>query len=93
MGEKLNPVRQIMDTLRPIRLLEGHPLVSDSGYRGEPTLCAACRERFQPGQYLALVPLGPGKDPEERERAWHGMAYNAVAVPVHWPCATGVETP
>lgn len=60
-----------------------HPLVTDS------TKCPACEFGFDAGNYVTLIALGPGDDPEERARARYGRSYNAVSVPVHWACATG----
>lgn len=51
--------------------------------------CTACHVEFVAGDYTTLVALGPGNDPEEREAARAGRAYTAVAVEVHWACATG----
>lgn len=53
--------------------------------------CAACALPFAPGDYTTLIPLGPGAEPEERLKARNGAYYNAVAVEVHWACATGRE--
>lgn len=53
--------------------------------------CAACDERFVPGDRLALVALGPGESHGGREKARAGQAYNAVAVAVHAACA-GLDT-
>jgi hypothetical protein len=60
---------------------EGHPGV------GKP--CPACQVPFKVGDYTTLVTLGPGDDPESQEKAKRGLAYRAVAVEVHWACATG----
>lgn len=49
--------------------------------------CPACHVAFVEGDYTTLVLLGPGGDPEARERAAQGRAYNAVAVEVHWDCS------
>lgn len=49
--------------------------------------CPACHEPFKAGDFTALIPLGPGNDEEQRERAREGRPYNAVAVEVHWECA------
>lgn len=65
------------------------PLKADHPTVGQE--CPACHTPFKEGDELALVPLGPGADLEERERAREGRPYNAVAVPVHWGCATGEE--
>lgn len=51
--------------------------------------CPACHKPFVVGDYTTLIPLGPGDDPEQQERAAEGRVYNAVAVEVHWTCATG----
>lgn len=59
----------------------GHPSVGQN--------CPACHVPFAAGDYTTLIPLGPGADPEEQERARLGRAYNAVAVEVHYACATG----
>ena len=63
------------------------PLSGDHPCVGEE--CPACKKSFAAGEYVTLVPLGPGDDPEDQERARVGRVYNAVAVPVHWACATG----
>lgn len=39
------------------------------------------------GDYTTLIPIGPGNDPEARERAKEGRPYNAVALEIHWECA------
>lgn len=54
--------------------------------------CPVCGVTFQVGDYTTLVALGPGGSPEEREKARTGRPYNAVALEVHWACATGHET-
>jgi len=65
-----------------------HPLVNTGG---EPDVCHACGQRFRAGDYVTLVALGPGDDPETRDKARRGVPYNAVALPVHWACHTGEE--
>lgn len=62
---------------------EDHPSV------GRP--CPACKVPFAAGDYTTLVALGPGDDPEARERAVAGRVYNAVAVEVHFACVVGRE--
>lgn len=52
-------------------------------------LCQACKMQFAEGDYTTLISLGPGSDAEERARAAAGRPYNAIAVEVHWACATG----
>lgn len=54
--------------------------------------CPACGFALLPGDYTTAIPLGPGADPVARDRARDGRVYNAVAVEVHWACATGDET-
>ena len=56
---------------------------------GEP--CPACKVAFKKGDYTTLIVLGPGKDEDSRERARRGEAYSAVAIEVHWACATGAD--
>lgn len=51
--------------------------------------CPACKEKFKAGDYTTLIALGPGDSKEQQQRARGGRAYNAVAVEVHWGCATG----
>lgn len=58
-----------------------HPTV------GKP--CPACDVPFVAGDYTALVSLGPGASEEDRRKARDGRPYNAVAVEVHFACATG----
>lgn len=53
--------------------------------------CLACGKALKPGEYTTLIPLGPGDDSDEQERARNFRWYNAVAVEVHWACATGGE--
>lgn len=53
--------------------------------------CPACQEPMVAGDYTTLIPLGPGKDSESRERARMGKPYNAVAIEAHWACVTGDE--
>jgi hypothetical protein len=57
----------------------GHPSI------GEP--CPACKVPFKVGDYTALIPLGPGDDPEEQQKAREKKPYTAVAVEVHYDCA------
>ena len=65
------------------------PKTTDHPSVGNP--CPACHEPFAAGDYTTLIVLGPGSDPEARERAREGRVYNAVATEVHWVCATGEE--
>jgi hypothetical protein len=56
---------------------------------GKP--CPACKKKFKAGDYTTLIALGPGDSKEQQKKALTGRAYNAVAVEVHWACATGYE--
>jgi hypothetical protein len=51
--------------------------------------CPACRIPFADGDYTTLVALGPGGDTDARDCAARGLAYNAVAIEVHFACAYG----
>ncbi len=51
--------------------------------------CPACQVPFKEGDYTTLIALGPGDNEEAQEKARSGGFYNAVAVEVHWACATG----
>lgn len=61
--------------------IEGHPSVGKE--------CPACHKAFKVGDVTTIIPLGPGDDPEKQEKARIGKFYNAVALEVHWSCATG----
>lgn len=65
------------------------PKAANSPSVGSP--CEACHKPFKEGDYTALVPLGPGDGPEERRKAAEGKPYNAIAIEVHYACATGKE--
>lgn len=56
---------------------------------GEP--CPACHVPFKAGDMTTLVALGPGNDPEQRQKAREGRVYNAVAVEIHALCADPKE--
>jgi hypothetical protein len=73
----------------PIDFRRFGPMPSNSPYLGQP--CQACGVDFLIGDFTTLVPLGPGGDAEARERARDGRPYNAVALQVHWACATGED--
>ena len=63
------------------------PKAADHPSVGKP--CPACQKPLAAGAFTTLVPLGPGDSEEARERARAGRPYNAVAVEIHWSCATG----
>lgn len=56
---------------------------------GEP--CAVCKQAITAGQFITLIALGPGDDPEARERARQGRPYNAIGALAHYACVTGEE--
>lgn len=60
---------------------EDHPSVG--------TQCPACKTSFAAGDYTTLIALGPGDDPDAQDHAVAGRPYNAIALEVHWACATG----
>lgn len=62
-----------------------HPLVTDQHS------CAGCEEIFRTGDVTTLVIIGPGNDPDAQDKAYLGRVFNAVAVPVHYTCATGEQ--
>lgn len=55
------------------------------------TPCPACGVLFVAGDYTTLIVLGPGKDEEARRKCREGRYYNAVALEVHYACATGEQ--
>jgi hypothetical protein len=57
---------------------------------GEP--CPACTVPLADGDTVAVRALGPGADPLARANARAGQPYQAVAVELHWACATGDES-
>lgn len=61
------------------RLAETHPLVGSQ--------CAACNGRFEPGDTLAMVPIGPGADKEQRRKAVKGEPYDSIAAILHTGCS------
>lgn len=56
-----------------------------------PYPCPGCEHEFKTGDIMAVIPIGPGEDPEERKNAREGKAHRAVAILAHWACATGEE--
>ncbi len=63
------------------------PKPADHPSVGNP--CPACHKPFEAGDYTTLIALGPGSDPDAQQRAREGRPYTAVAVEVHFTCATG----
>ena len=54
-----------------------------------PRLCPACEKPIKCGEFTTLLSIGPADDPMARDRCRSGRPYNAVAIEVHWACATG----
>lgn len=73
--------------LRQFRVTANNPLL----HQLPAAQCPACGEYLVLGDFYTLVPIGPSPDPEERRKARNGRCYDAVALPVHWACATGEE--
>ena len=65
------------------------PIPEDNAMVGEE--CPSCKKMFLPGNYVTLISLGPGDDAEQMEKCRAGQPYNAVALMVHWSCATGEQ--
>lgn len=65
------------------------PLKADHPGVGE--ICPGCKQPLKVGDIPELVAIGPGDDPEERQRAREGRPYNAVAIIAHHACVTGKE--
>lgn len=63
------------------------PLTNDDPLIYTSEECPACNEWFEIGDVITLVPLGPGPDEEDREKARANRWYNALAIPVHAECA------
>lgn len=96
---KRTPV-YISDNGRKVALLfariQGGRLVTEDPPRpfgprppDEPRICPACGRAILTGQYTGLVPLGPGADSAEQERARAGGPFHAVCAELHWACLTG----
>jgi len=80
-------VRMKHGEIRPFRAFgpktDDHPTVGKQ--------CPACDVPFQPGDFTTLIALGPGTDTEARERARENRWFNAIAIELHFACATGME--
>lgn len=53
--------------------------------------CPACKVKLAKGDFVAVVVLGPGADKRARDAARNGKPYEAVAIELHWACATGQD--
>lgn len=67
------------------------PLAADHPAVGQP--CPACPVALATGDYVTLVMLGPGDNPEQQAKAREGRTYRGVGAVVHWACATGEPAP
>ena len=61
--------------------------------RDQPYMCTACNAPIGEGQGFTMSVLGPGTDPEARERCQAGKPFAALSTLLHWACATGDATP
>jgi hypothetical protein len=52
--------------------------------------CPACHVPLTAGCFTTLVLIGPGDDPEARQRCRAGRSFNAVGIEAHWSCVTGL---
>jgi hypothetical protein len=73
--------------LKPITLRVDHPLIAMH------LSCYCCDRPFDEKEPICLFPLGPGDDKEARENAVAGQPYNAVSIPLHYACVTGITFP
>ncbi len=49
--------------------------------------CAVCGSAFIAGDITTVIPLGPGDDSDDQEKARRGGWYSAYAVVAHAACA------
>ncbi len=86
-----NPPANPEQWRRTTILLKSEPLPSGHVYLNAPvSRCAACQLFLEQGDVYTLVTLGPGPDQAEQGKCREHHDYVAVAVPVHWTCATGL---
>jgi hypothetical protein len=79
--KELRRHRQCLQKFGPKKA--GHPSIGEE--------CPACHRNFDEGDFTTLISLGPGNWMDERRKARQGRPYSAVAVLVHYACATGWE--
>jgi len=53
------------------------------------TTCVLCAKPFQVEEFVAVVPLGPGLDREDRVRCQLKLPYTGKGIVVHWDCVSG----
>lgn len=66
-------------------LEDNHPLTRYP----ERFRCPGCDKPFLAGQFVTLIVIGPGDNPESQCAHREGRYYNAVSIPAHWMCVTG----
>lgn len=68
-------------------------MVTLTAFKHDPdrgwAVCVACGDEFCAGDDCTYLPVGPGKDPEERTKARLGLPYLSAAIIIHLACATG----
>lgn len=89
MAELSLPGVELRDASERLTLQKWGPKTANHPSVG--TKCAACDLLFQPGDFTTAISMGPGIDKEARAAAVSGAPYTAVALEVHWACATGEE--
>lgn len=72
-------------------LWKSQPLTPEHPLLDAHHWCPACGKDFVMDDYVCLIPLGPGDDEEDREKARDGRWFTGPAAVVHWACATGEE--
>jgi hypothetical protein len=65
------------------------PVPSNEQAWGRP--CPACQVPLEEGDMVAVLPIGPGADPDARVKAKAGQPYECVHIEIHWACLTGDE--
>lgn len=78
-----------LNSLMTLRLRRDGPKISSHPSIG--IKCPACGVQFRSGDFTTLIPLGPGSSSSRRRACREGLEFNAVAIEVHWACATGLE--
>lgn len=63
--------------------------IRDPGHWIVGRACPLCLQPFRLGQWVYLVPLGPGDDEANRAKARDLGVLEALALPAHLACATG----
>lgn len=64
------------------------PIVLKANSSAIGDICPACKKPLKEGDSIILLPIGPGDDEQERQKAREGKEYNAVALVVHLECSS-----